>query len=89
MSLELAVDGTNFEEKLQDLVRHGKWRNVLHLRERYSISECNRFLWAWPTEDSLDILKHTLVKARIGCLLSIGCGSGLLEWIIHQKTGSF
>lgn len=89
MSLELSVDGTHFEEELIDLVRHGKWRNVLRLRENYSINECRRFLWAWPTEDSLDILKQTLIKARICTLLSIGCGSGLLEWIIHQKTGEF
>lgn len=84
MSLE---NFNNFETELLKLVRNGKWKNVLRLSENYSKNEFNRFLWAWPTEDCLQILKKVLLKNRIKDVLSIGCGSGLLEWIINQSTG--
>ena len=46
-----------------------------------------RYLWIRPSEDNLQFIKDEALKN--GCLqiISIGCGSGLLEWLIHQATG--
>ena len=55
-----------------------------------SENECfydQRYLWIRPSEDNLEFIKEETVKS--GCLqiISIGCGSGLLEWLIHKATG--
>lgn len=78
---------SSFEVELFDLVRHDLWENVLRLRAQYPIDVYSRYLWAWPTDDSLEIMRQILVRHRCQAVLSIGCGSGLLEWIFHKKTG--
>jgi len=46
-----------------------------------------RYLWVRPSEDNLYFIKEQTVKAGCCQLVSIGCGSGLLEWLIHTATG--
>jgi hypothetical protein len=46
-----------------------------------------RYLWVRPSEDNLQFIKQQIVKAGCCQLVSIGCGSGLLEWLIHAATG--
>lgn len=45
------------------------------------------YLWVRPSEDNLHFIKEQTVNAGCCQLVSIGCGSGLLEWLIHTATG--
>lgn len=84
----LDTKGETFEEELLKLFHRGEWRSVIELRDRFSRKEMNRSLWAWPTFQSLDSLRKVLVRHRCQRVLSIGCGSGLLEWLLQSASGS-
>ncbi|XP_068155339.1 uncharacterized protein [Drosophila tropicalis] len=58
------------------------WRKLLALGERIEQHVKRKLLWIWPTDG--DLLKcHKLLESfGINHILSIGCGSGLLEWLV-------
>lgn len=47
----------------------------------------NSFLpWIWPEEKNLEFIgKHASRKADV--LVGVGCGSGLLEWLVSRAAG--
>lgn len=75
------------EENLIELTKNENWQDILKISQNYELAEKSKFLWAWPTIDCLEFLKIVLMKNNICEILSIGCGSGLLEWIINKSTG--
>ncbi|KAG4079877.1 hypothetical protein HA402_015008 [Bradysia odoriphaga] len=72
------------ESQLLKLIAVHDWKKIIQLSDDYSIIEKSRFLWAWPTEKCLQELKAVLTENCVESVLSIGCGSGLLEWIIEE-----
>ncbi|KAJ9599321.1 hypothetical protein L9F63_010188 [Diploptera punctata] len=79
-------------EKLLKYYRQGKWKDVVNMFEESNVTNNEhfydqRYLWIRPSEDNLQFIKEAAVNT--GCLqiISIGCGSGLLEWLIQQATG--
>lgn len=77
----------SLEDCLIRLVGDDDWRGVLDAGKQFSVEEKSKFLWAWPSADCFQWLKCILVEQQIGSILSIGCGSGLLEWLIHKTAG--
>lgn len=75
------------EIKLLELVAKRDWAKIIQLGKCYSLNEKSRFLWAWPSEKCLQELKKVLEKNYVRSVVSIGCGSGLLEWILGETTG--
>lgn len=78
---------TSWDEQLQELVLQKRWKEIISLGATIPLEEKSRYLWAWPSEDSLIFLKNELKAAGVSRILSIGCGSGLLEWIIRESIG--
>lgn len=78
---------TSLEERLVNLSSADDWYGVIEAGKHFSVEEKSKFLWAWPTVECLQWLKTILVDNGIGSVLSIGCGSGLLEWLIEKTTG--
>ena len=76
----------NLEENLIELSSADGWREILNLSDRFTIEEKSRFLWAWPTEVGLKRIEKVLLENGVSKILSIGCGSGLLEWLINAST---
>lgn len=76
------------EGKLLELTASRDWKKIVQLSKSYSLTEKSRFLWAWPSEKCLTKLKTVLDKNCVQSILSVGCGSGLLEWIVEETTGS-
>lgn len=76
--------GTELELQLCELSSVDDWRGVIDICATFPINEKSKFLWAWPTVDCLAYLRDHLIANDIRAILSIGCGSGLLEWIIRQ-----
>lgn len=77
----------DLEGQLLELVATRDWKKILQLRNRYTLIEKSRFLWAWPSENCLINFKEVLERNCVQSILSIGCGSGLLEWILKETTG--
>lgn len=58
------------------------WCKVLALGNTLDQQLKRKILWIWPTGTDLKNLKQILEKLNIQNVLSIGCGSGLLEWLM-------
>lgn len=79
-----ALENNNFDEQLNNYVENVNLNEIFKLKSLIKIEERSRYLWAWPDNNILKLLKHELQKLSIKRILSVGCGSGLLEWIIQQ-----
>lgn len=77
---------TSLEECLVRLSSANDWHGVIEVGEQFSAEERSKFLWAWPTIECLLWLKRHLIDNHITSILSVGCGSGLLEWLISKST---
>lgn len=77
----------NFENELFQMVNTKSWKQVISLSESYKHDLISNYLWCWPSEFSLSVLQMVLEANKINSLLSLGCGCGLLEWILSQSLG--
>nr|CAI5823481.1 unnamed protein product [Callosobruchus analis] len=78
---------SEFADKVIQLSREGSWREVLKLNEKSDKIEARKLLWVWPSEDNLWFIRDAVVAFKCAGVISIGCGCGLLEWIIQKSTG--
>lgn len=76
-----------FENQLYEYKKLNDWKSVLKLRENCSHDVAVHFLWVWPTENCLSYIGKILDDMKIKSVLSIGCGTGLLEWILKESLG--
>ena len=84
---DLTTLRSDFNNELDELVAAKDWRKILSLTGNYSQEVwCDR-LWCFPTENCLNYLKSIFDGFNITNVLSIGCGSGLLEWIMNESVG--
>lgn len=72
------------EECLVRLSSANDWRGVIEAGKRFDFDEKSKFLWAWPNVECFEWLKTILNRNHTKAILSIGCGSGLLEWLISK-----
>lgn len=79
---------TSFEECLVSLSGVNDWYGVIEAGKEFSFEEKSKFLWAWPSVQCFEWLKRILNATNIERILSIGCGSGLLKWLISKATGT-
>lgn len=86
MDTTILVENKSLEESLTQFVQNNEWQKILQLSESYSLEETSKYLWAWPTEKCIEFIKLILLEYEITNILSIGCGSGLLEYIIQAAT---
>lgn len=58
------------------------WCKLLALGRTLDQQLKRKILWIWPTATDLKNFKKILEQLDIKNVLSIGCGSGLLEWLM-------
>lgn len=61
------------------------WRRLLKYAETLDLELKRKLLWMWPTENCLLGIREILNELGITCLLSIGCGNGLFEWLLRES----
>ncbi|KAH8359858.1 hypothetical protein KR093_009117 [Drosophila rubida] len=66
----------------QGAVAYRNWRKMLTLGETLDEHLKRKLLWIWPTAKNLLQFQVKLAHLGIQDVLSIGCGSGLLEWLL-------
>ncbi|KAI9563188.1 hypothetical protein GHT06_010646 [Daphnia sinensis] len=72
-------------DKIKELYQSGDWRGIVQLFENGFCDE--KLLWFQPDLDGIDFLEKSLATLGVKGISSIGCGTGLLEWIINSSTG--
>lgn len=77
---------STLDETLRRLIAHGQWQRVIELGARHDRCERSRYLWAWPTLAAIGELGRALRAYGCERVLSIGCGAGLLEWLLQQQS---
>lgn len=77
----------SLEECLVSLSSENDWHGVIEAGKHFDVNEKSKFLWAWPNIECFEWLKTILNGNNIEAVLSIGCGSGLLEWLISKING--
>lgn len=78
-------------EFLETVLYHYKqndWQNILKLNEHSDNQTALKLLWVWPSIENLDFVKKTIEYNNCHGIISLGCGCGLLEWIIQKSTGT-
>lgn len=73
------------KDKIRELYLSGDWRGIVQLFENGFCDE--KLLWFQPDLDGIDFLEKSLATVGVKGISSIGCGTGLLEWIINSSTG--
>lgn len=68
------------------LIVTGDWRGIVHLYDNGFCDE--KLLWFQPNTDGMSFLKKNLADLGVKGVSSIGCGTGLLEWLINSSTGT-
>ena len=63
----------------------GDWQGIVQLYENGFTDE--KLLWFQPDSNGLNFLRKNLVELGVQGVSSIGCGSGLLEWLMSTSTG--
>ena len=80
------VDRANSIAKIREILSiTGEWQAIIQLYEQGSVD--TRILWYQPSFEAVDFVKENLSFLRVQGVTSIGCGTGLLEWIIQLSTG--
>lgn len=79
---------SEFLTKILELYNLNNWEKILNLNENSDNEEALRILWVWPSIKNLEFIKETIQKNECTGIISLGCGCGLLEWIIQQSTGN-
>lgn len=80
------VMASSLEENLIRLSTDDQWQKIIDLEMCYPLEEKSKFLWAWPSVSTLKAIERILRANDVPTILSIGCGSGLLEWIVNRST---
>jgi len=65
--------------------KRGDWRAVMDMYEGGFYD--NSLLWFRPSLAALDFLRSNFESLQIKGVISIGCGTGLFEWLLHSFTG--
>ncbi|EEB11781.1 conserved hypothetical protein [Pediculus humanus corporis] len=75
-------DLSNEENEILLLHTKGNWNEILDKFDR------NKFLpWIWPSLENLFFIQKYVRDQGSDSLISVGCGSGLFEWLLIMATG--
>lgn len=68
------------------LYRESNWKEIVH--RYHDHPDRNKVLWVYPSEGNLEFIKACVKELLCDRVVSVGCGSGLLEWMIMEATGN-
>lgn len=68
-----------------ELYKERNWKAIVNNYRDHP--DRNKLLWVYPTEENFKFIDKCMTLLKCETILSIGCGSGLLEWMIKEATG--
>ncbi|KAL6446753.1 hypothetical protein ACFW04_001289 [Cataglyphis niger] len=79
------MSGDNIEEEIFSLYNAQKWKEITTLA--CTTNELRRLSWVLPDIDDLYWMNNIIQKYNLFGIASIGCGCGLLEWLLQKYSG--
>uniref|UniRef100_A0A1B6DGN1 Methyltransferase domain-containing protein n=1 Tax=Clastoptera arizonana TaxID=38151 RepID=A0A1B6DGN1_9HEMI len=64
----------------------GDWCKILKTLEEVG-QRCCEVLWIRPEQIDLEFIKNAVEVKGLKRIVSVGCGCGLLEWLLQAATG--
>ncbi|XP_055386635.1 uncharacterized protein LOC129615446 [Condylostylus longicornis] len=81
----MSPDTVCLDNQIKSLTDEKKWQDIIEIGKQLSHDEKSRYIWVWPNQNCLHFIKNCLEEIQ---KLFRRIGSGLLEWLIEQSTGS-
>lgn len=78
---------SEFSSKVLELYNSKDWEKLLDLNSNSDNRDALKLLWVWPSSKNLEFIKKVIQEKECDGIISLGCGCGLLEWLIQQSTG--
>ncbi|XP_062540197.1 uncharacterized protein LOC134208145 [Armigeres subalbatus] len=75
------------EHEIGECIAAQDWKKVIDQGQALPFETRVKYLWLWPLQSDLERIEESLHRFGITRILSIGCGTGLLEWLITVATG--
>ncbi|XP_054290333.1 uncharacterized protein LOC129005466 [Macrosteles quadrilineatus] len=75
----------SIREAINQLFKQGDWQTALDVQT--TSDDYNTVLWIRPTLADLHFIYAAMKSRGLNLLISIGCGSGFLEWVLASATG--
>ncbi|XP_077288869.1 uncharacterized protein LOC143913135 [Arctopsyche grandis] len=73
----------NFVENIISLYSERRWKDIIN--NFMDEKDKNKLSWIFPSESNLNFINSTLKECNLNSIISVGCGSGLLEWILKES----
>ncbi|XP_055612729.1 uncharacterized protein LOC129759340 [Uranotaenia lowii] len=84
--MDCHIEKEQLEYEISKSISASNWKEILKLGQKLSIEDRVKFLWVWPLEQDLENIRQLAKQLGLKRILSIGCGTGLLEWLITSAT---
>lgn len=77
----------DIEKTILALYNNHNWKDIVNLASIIDNSKQYRFFWILPTLNDLNWITTILKKNKTLGVVSIGCGCGLIEWLLQKYSG--
>lgn len=81
----MSLISDNNIEKIFSLYNAQKWKEII--TSSYTTNDLKRLSWVLPDIDDLYWMNNIVRKHNLFAIASIGCGCGLLEWLLQKYSG--
>lgn len=81
------MNSDNIDENILSLYNAQKWEEIAALSFASSNPKSSRLSWVLPDISDLYWINDIIRKYNLSGVASIGCGCGLLEWLLQKCSG--
>lgn len=75
----------DYVSSVMDLHKEKNWRKIIN--NCCDDNDHSRLLWVFPSEENITFIGDALKNNDCRNVISVGCGTGLLEWILMEALG--
>lgn len=83
------MNSDDVDENILSLYNAQKWKEIAALSSVISNPKSSRLSWILPDMSDLCWINDIIRKYNLSGIASIGCGCGLLEWLLQKYSGKF
>lgn len=81
------MDNNDIDEYIISLYNAQKWKEIVALSSTTDDFRTCRLSWVLPDISDLCWINEIIQKYNLSGIASIGCGCGLLEWLLQKYSG--
>jgi len=81
------MDNYDIDENILSLYNAQKWEEIATLSSVSDNFKSSRLSWILPDMSDLYWINDIVRKYNLSGIASIGCGCGLLEWLLQKCSG--